>query len=34
VPFGPWMLGGAWVGILAGPSIATAYLALFGLGGS
>ncbi|MCU1418122.1 MAG: prepilin peptidase [Schumannella sp.] len=34
VPFGPWMLGGAWMGILAGPTIATAYLALFGLGGS
>jgi leader peptidase (prepilin peptidase)/N-methyltransferase len=33
VPFGPWMLGGAWLGILAGPPIAAAYLALFGLGG-
>lgn len=32
VPFGPWMLGGAWVGILAGPQIASGYLALFGLG--
>ena len=32
VPFGPWMLGGAWVGILAGPPIAEWYLALFGLG--
>ncbi|MFM9877196.1 MAG: prepilin peptidase [Rhodoglobus sp.] len=32
IPFGPWMLGGAWVGILAGPQIASGYLALFGLG--
>ncbi len=34
VPFGPWMLGGAWVGILVGQPIATWYLSLFGLGGS
>lgn len=34
VPFGPWMLGGAWVGILAGQPITTWYLSLFGLGGS
>ena len=34
VPFGPWMLGGAWLGILAGPSLAAGYLALFGLGAS
>jgi leader peptidase (prepilin peptidase)/N-methyltransferase len=34
VPFGPWMLGGAWVGIFAGMQIASWYLALFSLGGS
>jgi leader peptidase (prepilin peptidase)/N-methyltransferase len=34
MPFGPWMLGGAWIGILAGTPIASGYLALFGLGGS
>lgn len=31
IPFGPWMLAGAWVGILAGKYIAAWYLALFGL---
>lgn len=31
IPFGPWMLAGAWVGILAGPTIGSAYLALLGL---
>jgi leader peptidase (prepilin peptidase)/N-methyltransferase len=31
VALGPWLLVGAWVGILAGPAIATAYLSLFGL---
>jgi len=31
IPFGPWMLGGAWVGILLGEPMARAYLALFGL---
>lgn len=30
IPFGPWMLGGAWVGILLGEPIARGYLALFG----
>jgi leader peptidase (prepilin peptidase)/N-methyltransferase len=34
VPFGPWMIAGAWVGILAGPQIAAGYLSLFGLGES
>jgi leader peptidase (prepilin peptidase)/N-methyltransferase len=34
VPFGPWMLGGAWLGILAGTPIAAWYIALFGLGGA
>jgi leader peptidase (prepilin peptidase)/N-methyltransferase len=29
--FGPWLLAGAWVGILAGPAIASAYLGAFGL---
>lgn len=31
IPFGPWMLAGAWVGIILGEHIARAYLALFGL---
>lgn len=31
IPFGPWMLGGAWVGILAGAPLASAYLALIGV---
>jgi leader peptidase (prepilin peptidase) / N-methyltransferase len=31
IPFGPWMLGGAWVAIFAGSAIANAYLALVGL---
>lgn len=31
VPFGPWMLLGAWLGILAGEPIATWYLELVGL---
>ena len=31
IPFGPWMLGGAWVGIFAGSTIAGAYLSLVGL---
>ncbi|MDN4616242.1 prepilin peptidase [Leifsonia sp. F6_8S_P_1B] len=31
IPFGPWMLAGAWLGILAGPAVARAYLALLGL---
>jgi leader peptidase (prepilin peptidase)/N-methyltransferase len=32
VPFGPWLLAGAWLGILAGTPLAGAYLRLFGLG--
>lgn len=32
VPFGPWLIAGAWVGILAGTPIARGYLSLFGLG--
>jgi leader peptidase (prepilin peptidase)/N-methyltransferase len=31
IPFGPWMLAGAWVGILFGDSIAVGYLRLYGL---
>jgi leader peptidase (prepilin peptidase)/N-methyltransferase len=32
IAFGPWMLAGAWVGVLAGPLITRFYLGLFGLG--
>lgn len=32
IPYGPWMLAGAWLGILAGHPLATWYLSLFGLG--
>jgi len=31
IPFGPWMLAGAWVGVFAGGTVATAYLTLLGL---
>jgi len=31
IPFGPWMLAGAAIGILLGDGIAAAYLSLFGL---
>jgi prepilin signal peptidase PulO-like enzyme (type II secretory pathway) len=31
IPFGPWMLAGAWVGIFFGDRVAFGYLALFGL---
>lgn len=31
IPFGPWMLAGAWGGILAGPAVAHGYLVLVGL---
>jgi leader peptidase (prepilin peptidase)/N-methyltransferase len=31
IPFGPWMLAGAWVGIFFGAHVFSAYLALFGL---
>lgn len=31
IPFGPWMLGGAWIGIVVGDTLARAYLALFGI---
>jgi leader peptidase (prepilin peptidase)/N-methyltransferase len=29
--FGPWLLAGAWIGILVGAPLATAYLSLFGI---
>ncbi len=31
IPFGPWMLAGAWIGVLAGMPIADGYLHLTGL---
>lgn len=31
IPFGPWMLAGAWAGIFFGESIASGYLTLVGL---
>ena len=31
IPFGPWMLAGAWLGIFGGEAIALGYLSLFGL---
>mgnify|MGYP002621806119 CR=1 FL=1 len=31
IPFGPWMLAGAWIGIVFGEWIAVSYLALFGM---
>lgn len=31
IPFGPWMLAGAWLGIVAGPTVMAAYLRLVGL---
>ena len=31
IPFGPWMLAGAWLGIFGGDVIAAGYLALYGL---
>jgi leader peptidase (prepilin peptidase)/N-methyltransferase len=32
VPFGPWMLTGAWIGIAAGAPVAAGYLDMVGLG--
>ncbi|WBU37651.1 prepilin peptidase [Homoserinibacter sp. YIM 151385] len=32
IPFGPWMLAGAWIGIISGEQIAGAYLSIVGLG--
>ncbi len=31
IPFGPWMLLGAWVGVVFGAQLASSYLSLFGL---
>lgn len=31
IPFGPWMIAGAWVGILVGAPLATGYLTLIGV---
>jgi leader peptidase (prepilin peptidase)/N-methyltransferase len=31
IPFGPWMLAGAWTGIIGGDSLWRGYLALVGL---
>jgi leader peptidase (prepilin peptidase)/N-methyltransferase len=31
IPFGPWMLLGAWVGVFAGSAIAGGYLSIVGL---
>jgi leader peptidase (prepilin peptidase)/N-methyltransferase len=31
IPFGPWMLAGAWVGVLFSAPIVQGYLSLFGL---
>jgi leader peptidase (prepilin peptidase)/N-methyltransferase len=31
IPFGPWMVAGAWVGIVGGGAIADGYLSLIGI---
>jgi len=31
IPFGPWMLAGAWVGIIIGPAVGSWYLGLLGV---
>lgn len=31
IPFGPWMLAGAWIGIFVGPAVWHGYLTLLGL---
>lgn len=31
LPFGPWMLAGAWIGVLWGTPVARGYLSLFGI---
>jgi leader peptidase (prepilin peptidase) / N-methyltransferase len=33
IPFGPWMVLGAWIGILFGNAILTGYLSVFGIAG-
>ncbi|WP_394553000.1 prepilin peptidase [Agromyces sp. MMS24-JH15] len=32
IPFGPWMLAGAWVGLVAGPLLVDRYLVALGVG--
>lgn len=32
LPFGPWLIAGAWIGILVGAPLARWYLSLFGVG--
>lgn len=32
IPFGPWMLAGAWIGVVAGGPLSVLYLSLIGLG--
>lgn len=32
LPFGPWLIAGAWIGILVGTPLARWYLSLFGVG--
>jgi len=32
IPFGPWMLAGAWVGVFSGAPLWTSYLSVIGLG--
>ena len=34
IPFGPWMLGGAWLGVFFGNQIWNGYLSLMGLAGT
>ncbi|ROR80012.1 leader peptidase (prepilin peptidase) / N-methyltransferase [Plantibacter flavus] len=31
LPFGPWIISGTWLGVIAGPSVVAGYLALVGL---
>lgn len=31
IPFGPWMIAGAWLGLVVGEPIAVSYLSLFGI---
>jgi leader peptidase (prepilin peptidase)/N-methyltransferase len=31
IPFGPWMLGGAWLGVFIGQSVLDGYLRIIGL---
>jgi leader peptidase (prepilin peptidase)/N-methyltransferase len=31
IPFGPWMIAGAWLGLVVGDPVAAGYLSLFAL---